>query len=182
MRKDISAKQFHQFRDNWDHKWSLDYIENASQYKKHYIYQPAGSQNYPDFIILEDQFCLSLEIKFSKNGVKPVWNSGLPRPGGIYIYAGHKQQDIVFFLGKDIVSAEESQLLHNLFDDKLDRHRQRFNQNKLKNQEYGFNVYIRKAFDQNKKYNQRVILNFFEDPNRRRNEENVFSYIRSIQS
>lgn len=41
-----------------------------------FIFQPFGSQNFPDFLVFTDTFALPLEIKFtSDTGFKPVWNS-----------------------------------------------------------------------------------------------------------
>lgn len=69
---------------------------------KFYVYQPFGSQKYPDFFIIEDGYIIPLECKSSKNK-RPKWNGGLPKPNlGIYFFS-LTAEDITFFLGKDIL-------------------------------------------------------------------------------
>ena len=180
LRQDISKQDFAQLKSHWNAKWGADTLINPTQYKRHYVYQPSGSQNYPDFTILEGKSGINIETKFSKSGAKPVWNSGLPRPNGIYVYASYKHKDLVFFLGQDIVSAEEARKLHEFFDYGLKEYQREVNQHDLRNQKYGFEVYIRKAFNQSRQHNPQAILNFFTDPNRNKNQQNVLEYLKLI--
>jgi len=78
------------------------------------ISQPHGANNYPDFLLISNNKILPLEIKFStKNGDKPVWNSGYPRSKSIYIFGSFGLRDISAFNGDDyLIAAERSALLY----------------------------------------------------------------------
>ncbi|BBM88519.1 hypothetical protein COTS27_00200 [Spirochaetota bacterium] len=138
---------------------------------QHFMVQPFGSQNYPDFLIFDNNRIITIETKFiaSKQG-KPVWNSGLPRLNGIYLFAS--REDVTFFLGKNLLSRTEINELHKFFKG-LKEYQSEFN-NKMNAQKYGFAVYIRKAFQQQKKFNKAAITNFFTNPEREKLEEAVF--------
>ncbi len=65
----------------------LDLVNPFQQFNRHFMMQPYGTQNYPDFLVLDDRRVINIEVKFSDGGQKrPVWNSGLPRPNGIYVF------------------------------------------------------------------------------------------------
>ncbi len=79
------------------------------------IDKPNGAQCWPDTLLLEGQVGVCLEYKSSKEG-KVVWNSGLPRPSGIYlIHAYGKSNKLThrtsFFLGEDAISDIETRLM-----------------------------------------------------------------------
>ena len=145
-------------------------IPNITQLDSDVIYHPYGSQQYPDFLVFTDTRVLPLEVKFGK-GKRPVWNSGLPRPNGFYIFGSSNHRQITFFRGIDVISKEEAAQLHEFFKERL-REQEQFNRT-IRNQSYGFSAYIRKAFDQRLKYNQDAIIDFFGNPNRQQLEEKV---------
>ena len=65
---------------------------------KSFVYLPYGTQNYPDFLIFTDKHVIPLEVKSSsKEGVRPMWNSHLPRKNGLYIFASFGKKDVTFF-------------------------------------------------------------------------------------
>ncbi|WP_322908971.1 hypothetical protein [Mycoplasmopsis felis] len=69
-----------------------------------YIYQPFGSQNFPDFLILTNNYVIPLEVKFSKknkNSELPKWNSNVPKSNAIYLYVNSKKQKPIIFLVYD---------------------------------------------------------------------------------
>ncbi len=144
------------------------------KFHRHFFHQPYGPQEYPDFLILDGDGVVSIETKYSKNKQgKPMWNSGLPRPNGIYVFGSYGRKDITFFRGADVVPKEDVRKLRDFFDKGLSEYQQRFNSDEMKEQAYGFSVYIRRAFDQNKKYNPDAVVDFFENPWRAELEDAV---------
>ena len=180
IRADIEEDGFVSLKQQVLEKIRQDDIKNPfTHFKKHYIEQPYGTQNYPDFIILDDENVINIEVKFSdgKQG-KPVWNSGLPRPNGIYIFGANKRKDLTFFRGCDVVGITEARKLHAFFDEGLREAQKRFNTNEMKAQEYGFAAYIRKAFEQKKTYNPNAVVDFFTNAKRKELEQAVISHLR----
>ena len=104
----------------------------------------------------------------------------MPRPNGIYVFGARKQKDLTFFKGCDLLSIEETKQLHNFFDKDLREYQKQFNRNHMGEQEYGFAIYIRKAFEQKRTYNPHAVLDFFTNPKREQLEEAVISHLRQI--
>ncbi len=152
---------------------------NPASYRKHYLKEPYGSQQYPDFLVLDGDRVVLIEVKFSKKRQgHPMWNGGLPRQGGLYIFAAYERRDAPFFLGRDVVLPEEASKLHEFFK-KLTVLQEAFNQELMTGQRYGFCVYSRKAFDQRKKHNPDAVLDFFENPDRLNLEDSALTFLRS---
>lgn len=177
---ELDKDKFKELKKSILDKENVQIINNFFDYKKQFIYQPYGSQQYPDFIILENKKVLGIETKYSSDKGKPVWNSGLPRPNGIYIFGSYHKEDITYFLGKDIVSLKEVKKLQDFFDKELKSYQERFNEDEMKNQKYGFAAYIRKAFDQKATYNKNAILDFFSNTNRIEIENNVENFLNNL--
>lgn len=153
-------------------------VSNTTKYKKHYIIQPCGTQNYPDFMVFDEDRIISIEVKYSrKKQKKPVWNSGLPRPNGVYIFGSFGCRDITFFKGSDVLTLDEIRKLHQFFEEAKKSERA-FNKSEMQNQTYGFKAYIRKAFDQSKTPNREAIPDYFNNPNRQSLENKVLSYVK----
>ena len=95
VREDIEEEGFKLLKELVLEKETDHNITNPFTYfSKQFIAQPYGSQNYPDFLILDGERVVSIEVKFSKGKQgKPVWNSGLPRPNGIYIFGAYRRND-----------------------------------------------------------------------------------------
>ena len=87
--------------------------------------------------------------------------------------------DVTFFLGMDVVTVQEARSLHDFFDQGLPEYCRKRNLWEGANQKYGFEVYIRKAFNQTKKNNPEATLNFHKNPNRLELEDNVFKFLSS---
>ncbi len=162
---------------------SNDKIGNIyTEFNRHFIHQPFGRQNYPDFLVFSGEWIFAIETKFSaKNQSKPVWNSGLPRPNGIYVFGSMERKDLTFFLGGHILSIADTRKLHDFFDKGLKEYQDRFNAETMNQQKYGFAAYIRKAFEQKKAFNKKAILNFFDNPERAKLESAVIEYLRLPQ-
>lgn len=79
------------------------------------IRQPNNTQQWPDFLVVYKQRGIGIEVKSSKQD-QIVWNSGLPRMNGIYIYnGGLATQDNIpnttYFLGQHVLTVMEQKLL-----------------------------------------------------------------------
>lgn len=75
-----------------------------------YILQPAGSQGFPDILVLDfnDRF-VAVECKSGQNGLCPMWNDSLPNPDTIYVLSSGKVNQTTLFLGKDVITDAEIQ-------------------------------------------------------------------------
>lgn len=155
-------------------------IHNQMEFNYHYLHQPFGSQSYPDFIIMDTQILVCIESKFSKGKQeKPVWNSGLPRANGLYIFGSYGKQDITFFRGCDVLSNQERQLLQKFFAEEMERAAS-FNEQHMSKQEFGFAAYARKAYEQKRVYNPDAIIKFFNNDKRLILENSVLTYLKTI--
>ena len=154
-------------------------IENVTQLKQNYIAQPFGTQRYPDVLILDNKTVLCLELK-SSNGTKPVWNSGLPKANGLYVFGSYVKKDITFFRGSDILNDEDRKRLSGFFEDAMEN-AESFNQEYMSNQEFGFGVYARKMYQNQQTYNPQAIINFFQNRRRYDLEGQVLEYCKGLQ-
>ena len=152
-------------------------IDNATEKKSHFVTQPYGSQQYPDFLVFEDSKIWAIETKFNKRKAShPFWNSGLPRPNGIYIYAYGIRKQITFFVGKDVVQSSIAEQMHGQLDE-LKMMATKFNQQELSDQPHGFMIEVRKAFSQSKRFNRNAILDFITNPNREDLEKDTIAFL-----
>lgn len=152
-----------------------------------YLYQPFGSQNYPDFTIITDVGnLLPIEIKSSKSN-KPVWNSNLPKENGLYIFSSYEKKDITFWRGGDILPQDERKALIHFFSDIIkpteEQYKKILKEKYLKSEykfERGFNVYTRIAYEQNQTINENAELNYFNTSNREQIEHGVLLFLDSM--
>ena len=152
-------------------------VDNATEKKSHFVTQPYGSQQYPDFLVFEDSKIWAIETKFNKRKAShPFWNSGLPRPNGIYIYACGIRKQITFFVGKDVVQSSTAAQMHHELD-KLKTMATNFNKQELTTQPHGFMIEVRKAFSQSKRFNPNAILDFIANPNREILEKAAIAFL-----
>ncbi len=177
LKEDIAPPQWSDIKRKQEDKWSETRLPNQTSRKQHFVYQPYGSQDYPDFLVFDGDQIYFLETKFSANKrTIPIWNSGLPRPTGIYIFASYGLKDITFFMGHSVVTAGEAKQFHNFFE-KLKESEKEFNEELMGRQQYGFSAYIRKAFNQGHQYNDSAIVGYFSNPFRDDNEKAVIEYV-----
>ncbi|WQU08640.1 type II restriction endonuclease [Helicobacter pylori] len=158
-----------------------------SNLKSHFLYQPFGSQNYPDFLIFIFDHVVGIEIKFSKNDKgeknlqtsRPMWNSNLPKPNAIYVY-GVANANITFFKGSDILSYETREVLLKYFDT-LDKDEESL-KNALKDLEnpFGFAPYIRKAYEHKKEFSNHHQIESFFSHNHILREQNVLKFLKTL--
>ncbi len=152
-------------------------MDNETEKKAHFVTQPYGSQQYPDFLVFENAKIWAIETKFNqKKASHPFWNSGLPRPNGIYIYACGARKQITFFVGKDVVQSSIAEQMHRQLDE-LKMMATKFNQQELSDQPHGFMIEVRKAFSQSKQFNKNAVLDFVSNLKRNELEESVIKFL-----
>lgn len=183
LKRDISAKDFRIIKDFVIQKQNSGFFV-FNKYPMSFIRGPFGSQNYPDFIIFTEKYIVPVEIKYSKeNQTRPIWNSGIPRANGIYIFGSYKRGDITFFLGHDVLNRKRRAALIKFFEEVKEKEKS-FKKVAIKNlsdtEKRGFMPYIRRAYDQ-EKISKDTELNYFVHPKRKRLEKNVIITIRKLQ-
>ena len=80
--------------------------------KKHgltYISQPNGIQQSPDFRILHGGKTIDVECKSSKQAF-PLYNSGLPKPGVVYVFSSQKYDSTTIYFADDVVTDKKREL------------------------------------------------------------------------
>lgn len=177
-------------------KNSTEIVENPfEKIINSYIYQPYGSQNFPDFIVFTKKFIIPIEIKYSKNqkpqenlnSFRPMWNSNMPKANCIYLY-GVAGENITFFKGSDILDFDTREVLLNFFQ-KLEKGEKNLNKD-LENlpNNFGIYPYIRKAYEHKKikstfydGENIQKIESYFSK-NKNEREENVLSFLSDIEN
>jgi len=178
-REDLSGKEWAEVQNHVKNKFGTEFLDLPnSNLKRTFIYQPYGSQQFPDILVFSENKVIPLEIKFSsKKQTKPIWNSNVPRANAFYIFGSYEVGDITFFCGDDIVSRDHRQELYGFFgnirklQDKI-----RKTMPKLDITNWGFTPYIRAAFDQ-RKHKKEVVTNFFTHPNRTKIEATAIEKI-----
>ncbi len=177
---------FNQLKKQVLEKNHPDTLKNPfSNLTSHFLYQPFGSQNYPDFLVFIFDYVVGIEIKFSKNDKgeknlqtsRPMWNSNLPKPNAIYVY-GVANANITFFKGSDILSYETREVLLKYFDT-LDKDEGNL-KNALKDLENPFAPYIRKAYEHKKEFSNHHQIESFFSPNHILREQNVLEFLKTL--
>ena len=83
-------------------KFDKNNIISIKDYNEFMVYQPFGSQKFPDFlyVIYKDNYYIfqSIEIKSSFNGVA-TWNGSYPKENCIYIFYDYTLNKITYFMG-----------------------------------------------------------------------------------
>ena len=112
-----------------------------------------------------------------------MWNSNLPKKDGIYFFGCYKLRQLTFFRGEDILPSKERESLLKIWDN-LDKKKSAWDKEfktSIKSKEfdnaYGFNPYIRKAYQQTKRFNKNAINDFFANPNKTSLEEKVIEFV-----
>ena len=173
LKEEISSKDWKLIKKHISDKFSGEFMDIPSEnLKKTFIYQPYGSQQFPDFIVFTDKKVVPLEIKFStKNQSKPIWNSNVPRGNAFYVFGSYGLGDLTFFCGSDVVTSDHRESLYGFFKDMRvlqDKIRKDMPELDLTNR--GFTPYIRAAFDQ-QKHSSTAETNFFTHPDREKVED-----------
>tara|TARA_R110001592_G_C13111114_1_gene744951 strand:+ start:115 stop:744 length:630 start_codon:yes stop_codon:yes gene_type:complete len=73
-----------------------------------YVSQPTGKQDSPDFIVKENGRAYFIECKsVSKKTKAPMYNSGVPKSGYIYVFTAKKYNQTTIYNGSDILSKKD---------------------------------------------------------------------------
>ncbi len=182
LKADILAEDWVLIKKHIGNKFGDKFLEIPSNnLKRTFIYQPYGSQEFPDFIIFTDKKIVPLEIKFSaKSQSKPIWNSNVPRASAFYIFGSYGLKDITFFCGADVLARKHRKGLYGFFagiqalQDKI-----RLDMPALDITNRGFTPYIRSAFDQ-RKHKPSVETSFFAHPKRTKVENLAIKKLRDL--
>jgi hypothetical protein len=157
-------------------KNSIEWVKNPFyEIKNAFIFQPYGSQNFPDFIIFWNKHIIPIELKYSKNEqgnknidiARPKWNSNIPKSNSIYIY-GVATKTITFFLGSDIIRDDTRKVLLDFWD-KIDKKQKEKLDEKLKNLSNNFGIYPYVRVDYQYKKTKSTFINL-------KNEKVIESY------
>ena len=147
---------------------------------KGFIYSPYGSQKYPDFLVFTERYIIPIELKAStKEGIKPMWNSHLPKFNGLYVFASFGKKDITFFRGVDVIDKDLSNKLIGFFEEARKTEEKFVKELENKNKsERGWKPYIRIAYDQVKSLLlPHGELNYFDHPRRGEIENKVLEWL-----
>lgn len=140
LKRDIPSDQFTNLKKVVKRTDSVIEAENPSPYlHKHFLHEPFGSPDYPDLPILDGRRAISAEIKFSRDrrSGHPMWNSGLPRPSGIYVFGNRARRDATFFRGCAEASSPDIGKLRGFFE-RQKAEEADFNAREMTQQPYGF--------------------------------------------
>lgn len=152
--------------------------------KSNFIFQPNGSQNFPDFVIFTNNCIIPIEIKYSKNTknqpnfskLKPMWNSNIPKSNAIYIF-GVALKTVTFFKGSDILNQETRKVLLGFFSEiDIQQKKASLDQelSKLQNN-FGLYPYVRKA------YEHKGASESYFSQNAPIREKNVLDFLRRVE-
>ena len=164
------------------------YCERDKSLGNCFICQPYGSQDFPDFLIFTNKKIISIEVKYSgSKSSKPMWNSNLPKANAIYIFGSYGREDVTFFLGSDVLPMPEREELINFFDEikKLENNFRKNLKEKIKNDNAvfnrGFDVWIKRAYQQDKIINNNPEIDYFSHINRIDCENNVIRFCEILE-
>jgi hypothetical protein len=176
LKSDVASPDWNLIKATIGNKLGNSFLDIPNEnLKKTFIYQPYGSQAFPDFIIFTDKKVIPLEVKFSAKESKPIWNSNVPRAHAFYIFGSYGLKDITFFSGEDVITPDHRKLLYGFFKDiKAIQDKVRQEMPALDLTDRGFTPYIRAAFDQ-RNHKKTVATNFFKHPQRIRVEDSAIN-------
>lgn len=128
----ISKKE----RDAWlADPYSCDLAEGT------FLFQPCGQNDSPDFIVKVNGKAYFLECKSVKGLTKaPMYNSGVPKAGYIYIFTAERYNETTIYFGQDVCPPED----YNNFQELIEEHRkldERYNKRFINN--FGIQHYTR---------------------------------------
>lgn len=173
LKEDISDENWKLIKKHLADKLAGDFIDLPEKDLAHsFIYQPFGSQEFPDFLIFTDKKIIPLEIKFSADKQsKPMWNSNVPKANAFYVFGSYGKKDLTFFCGKDVLSEKHRASLYTFFSQiRTVQNNVRRTMPKLDITNRGFTPYIRAAYDQTN-HKPEVQTSFFAHTDRKKVED-----------
>lgn len=140
-----------------------------------YIYQPNGSQKFPDFVLTDFTLQINIECKTSEKG-NIVWNSGIAHKDMILLYASahNKSNDMTFFLGKQRMPSDDIRdRFKQWIKNKRDVLSDTFNNDFRDDLSQMYSLYLREMLNDK-------IHNFLKNPKRKEWENEVISFLQSL--
>ncbi len=134
-----------------------------------YVSQPTGTHDSPDFIVKENGRAYFLECKsVSRSSKAPMYNSGVPKSGYIYIFTAEKYNQTTIFDGSDVCPSSDYKLIQKLIKEhrKLDE-----KYNKLLGSSYNIQHYTRPMIQ------HRGGVDYFVHDNRKKNEQRILNNV-----
>ena len=113
--KQIDRKVSKRERDAWlADPHSCDLAEGTI------LFQPCGQNDSPDFIVKVNNMAYFLECKSVKGSTKaPMYNSGVPKTGYIYIFTAERYDETTIYFGQDVCPPED----YDNFQELIEEHR-----------------------------------------------------------
>ena len=139
-----------------------------------YVSQPNGIKQSPDFRIYHGDV-IDVECKSSKQAF-PVYNSGLPKPGVVYVFSSQKYDSTTIYLADDIVTDEKRELYEALTTE-YKKILTEFQSREGWNDPRGFDFYMRAMYTQSGGSGK---TDYFMHFDRARCEENVLTIMENI--
>ena len=131
-----------------------------------YVWQPCGSQSFPDFIVSDANGIVHyIECKSSKDD-KITWNSGFPKDKAIYIHSSGKHNKQSLVMGEDLWNKDDTQLLFECFA-KMKKLEEEY---KIKLKDSDLSPYCREMYNDNGK--------IAGHPDREERIEKVFNFLK----
>lgn len=172
-------KQFFEEVLSLPYKPNLNTYEHEKQVErlliKHnleYVAQPNGSQKSPDFLVTYKGKQYPIECKSSKHP-KPQYNSGLPKPGVVYIFCSAKYDQTTIFFAEDILKPKKIEMYKKLrleLKEVLNKYQKHPD---WQDPDRGFDYYIRDMYQQSGTFHQ---TDYFKHKDRSKCEQRVLNY------
>ena len=162
-------------QDNPEHE---DQVEELL--KKHglnYVGQPNGIQQSPDFRIFYESREIDIECKSSKKTF-PMYNSGLPKRGVIYVFSSMKYNQTTIYFADDVVSDKKRELYEELTTE-YNQILRKFQALDEWNDSRGFDFYMRAMYTQSGGSHK---TDYFVHSEKKQCEQNVLNWCRTIGS
>jgi hypothetical protein len=166
-------------QDNPHHENQVEDL--IKKYGFRYVSQPNGIQNSPDFYVWMENAAgevgrYSIECKSSK-GAAPTYNTGLPKPGVIYIFCSKKYNKTTIYWADDVVSMVKRNLYTAFTQEQGDLLHKYRSMAEWQEDERGFDFYCRAMYTQSGGAKK---TDYFKHDDRERCENNVLEHFGEI--
>lgn len=134
-----------------------------------FVCQPCGKNDSPDFIVKTENRAYFIECKSAKGNTKaPMYNSGIPKEGYIYVFTAERYDRTTIYFGEDVCPPKDYIIFQKLISEhrKLDaKYNSKFNNN------YGLRHYTRPMVT------HVGGSDYFDNPDRQKIENGVISAV-----
>lgn len=179
--KEVSKKTYPKVTKTLLKKWaetrddSVLKKETTDMPEGTFIIQPGGTNGFPDFLVKDfGGRLVALECKSTESGDCPMWNDNLPKPETIYILSSGKENQHTVFLGRDVITPEQSALIDEIINEvKLLIEEKSKTLSNLDRFNRGFVI---KSRPQHFQYGGKSVTNYFTHIDRNKCEQNVLEF------